>query len=148
MPHPPVPVKISLKKDGHQRRLHRFHISCPPYPAAGSATVPTLILINIDCRLVTQQHCFSIFVRPHVHRDVSFISAAHIKVDVPLESEKVYVGQSSCLHSQLKQLSWISNILVYFKWNTNQINCKKRIRELRARHTLAFIWRHKFTKFE
>ena len=35
---PPGPVKISHKKDGRQIRLHRFHVSCPPYPAAGSAT--------------------------------------------------------------------------------------------------------------
>ena len=34
---PPGPVKTSHKKDGHQRRLHRFHVSWPPpYPAAGS----------------------------------------------------------------------------------------------------------------
>ena len=35
---PPRPVKISHKKDGCQRRLHRFHVSWSPYPAAGSAT--------------------------------------------------------------------------------------------------------------
>ena len=36
---PPGPVKISHKKDGRQRRPHRFHVSWPPpYPAAGSAT--------------------------------------------------------------------------------------------------------------
>ena len=39
-PCPPGPVKISHKKDGHRRRLHRFHVSRPlPYPVAGSATV-------------------------------------------------------------------------------------------------------------
>ena len=27
---PPGPVKIGHKKDGHQRRLHRFHVSRPP----------------------------------------------------------------------------------------------------------------------
>ena len=27
---PPVPVKISHKKDGCRRWPHRFHISCPP----------------------------------------------------------------------------------------------------------------------
>ena len=36
---PPGPVKIGHKKDGRQRRPHRFHVSRPPpYPAAGSAT--------------------------------------------------------------------------------------------------------------
>ena len=36
----PGPVKIGHKKDGRQRRPHRFHVSRPPpYPAAGSATV-------------------------------------------------------------------------------------------------------------
>ena len=35
---PPGPVKISHKKDGHQRQRHRFHVSRPPYLAAGSAT--------------------------------------------------------------------------------------------------------------
>ena len=35
---PPGPVKISHKKDGRQRQLHRFHVSRPPYLAAGSAT--------------------------------------------------------------------------------------------------------------
>ena len=29
---PPGPVKISHKKDGRQRRLHRFHVSQPPLP--------------------------------------------------------------------------------------------------------------------
>ena len=38
-PLPDGPVKISHKKDGRQRRRHRFHVSCPPYPATGSATV-------------------------------------------------------------------------------------------------------------
>ena len=37
---PPGPVNIGHKKDGRQRRPHRFHVSRPPpYPAAGSATV-------------------------------------------------------------------------------------------------------------
>ena len=37
---PPGPVKIGHKKDGRQRRPHRFHVSRPPpYPAAGSATI-------------------------------------------------------------------------------------------------------------
>ena len=35
----PSPVKISHKKDGCQRQLHRFHVSRPPsYLVAGSAT--------------------------------------------------------------------------------------------------------------
>ena len=37
----PSPVKSSHKKDGHQRRLHRIHVSRPtphPHRAAGSAT--------------------------------------------------------------------------------------------------------------
>ena len=39
MPPPPRPVKISHKKDGCQRRPHRFHVSRPPpYPTIGSAT--------------------------------------------------------------------------------------------------------------
>ena len=39
-PWSPGPEKISHKKDGHQRRPHRFHVSRPPlYPAAGSASV-------------------------------------------------------------------------------------------------------------
>ena len=33
---PPSPVEISHKKDLRQRRPHRFHVSCPPYPATGS----------------------------------------------------------------------------------------------------------------
>ena len=33
---PPSPVQISHKKDGHQRWPHRFHVSSPPYLAAGS----------------------------------------------------------------------------------------------------------------
>ena len=37
---PPGPVKIGHKKDGRQRRPHRFHVSRPPspYPAAGSTS--------------------------------------------------------------------------------------------------------------
>ena len=42
---PPGPVKIGHKKDGHQRRPHRFHVSRPPpYPATGSATDTCTIL--------------------------------------------------------------------------------------------------------
>ena len=36
---PLSPVKISHKKDGRQRRLHRFHVSRPPHLATGSTTV-------------------------------------------------------------------------------------------------------------
>ena len=32
---PPGPVKISHKKDGRQRRQHRFHVSRPPPPLPG-----------------------------------------------------------------------------------------------------------------
>ena len=39
--HAPRPVKISHKKDWRQRQPHRFHVSRPPYPATGSATVCT-----------------------------------------------------------------------------------------------------------
>ena len=37
-PPPPGPVQTSHKKDGHQRRPHRFHVSCPPppHPVTGS----------------------------------------------------------------------------------------------------------------
>ena len=31
----PSPVQISHKKDGRQKRPHRFHVSWPPYPTAG-----------------------------------------------------------------------------------------------------------------
>ena len=38
------PVKISHKKDGRRRQLHRFHVSRPPpYPVAGSATGATIL---------------------------------------------------------------------------------------------------------
>ena len=40
-PWPPALVQISHKKDGHQRRPYRFHVSCPPHPAAGSDAVTT-----------------------------------------------------------------------------------------------------------
>ena len=45
-PPPPSPVKISHTKDGHQRQLRRFHVSCPsPHPTAGSAiTVENIIM--------------------------------------------------------------------------------------------------------
>ena len=33
-PWPPSPVEISHKRDGHQRRPHRFHVSCPTPPPA------------------------------------------------------------------------------------------------------------------
>ena len=32
---PPSPVETSHKKDGRQRRPHRFHVSCPPPPTPG-----------------------------------------------------------------------------------------------------------------
>ena len=53
-PPPPSPVKISHKKDGHRRQPHRFHVSHPPYPAAGSAT-------DISPRYRTQMLSVEIF---------------------------------------------------------------------------------------
>ena len=49
---PPGSVKISHKKDGHQRRPHRFHVSRrtstpPPLPAAWSATEPLTLSISM-----------------------------------------------------------------------------------------------------
>ena len=43
--HAPGHVKISHKKDGRQRP-HRFHVSHPPYPAAGSATENNAPIFN------------------------------------------------------------------------------------------------------
>ena len=47
-PPPPSPVQISHKKDGHQRRPHRFHVSCPsplpPHPAARSDAAGCIVL--------------------------------------------------------------------------------------------------------
>ena len=41
-------VKISHKKDGHQRQPYRFHVSRPrPNPAAGSATG---VSVKIKCQ--------------------------------------------------------------------------------------------------
>ena len=41
------PVKINHKKDGHQRRPHRFHVSWPPsHLTAGSATENVAILAS------------------------------------------------------------------------------------------------------
>ena len=47
MPPPPGPVKISYKKDGkngRQRWSHRFHVSWPPCPGAGSVTIITHLI--------------------------------------------------------------------------------------------------------
>ena len=43
---PPRPVKIGHKKDGDRMQPHRFHVSChpSPHPAAGSATVASLMV--------------------------------------------------------------------------------------------------------
>ena len=47
---PPGPVKIGHKKDGRQRRPHRFHVSRPPpYPAAGSATGSYIVFMSSNC---------------------------------------------------------------------------------------------------
>ena len=46
MPPPPQsPVKISYKKDGHQRRLHRFHVS-QPHPTLTRPLDPLLVFIE------------------------------------------------------------------------------------------------------
>ena len=61
MPPPSGPVKISHKKDGCQRRPHRFHVSRPlPYPAAGSATVIGKMSQNsgsITCSCIAHYVC-------------------------------------------------------------------------------------------
>ena len=47
-PCPPGPVKIGHKKDGRQRRPHRFHVSRPPpNPAAGSTTEMSENIMNL-----------------------------------------------------------------------------------------------------
>ena len=53
---PNSPVKISHKKDGCQRRTHRFHVSWPPNPAAGSdtAVIVTMTGGNFD---LFDRHC-------------------------------------------------------------------------------------------
>ena len=48
---PPGPVKIGHKKDGRQRRLHRFHVSRPPLtrpldPLLKHLFVTSLLLFN------------------------------------------------------------------------------------------------------
>ena len=49
---PPLrPVKISHKKDGSQRRPHRFHVSCHPHPAAGSDAVFDINMITIVSKI-------------------------------------------------------------------------------------------------
>ena len=50
---PPGPVKISHKKDGRRRRVHRFHVSRPPYLATGSATgwIVHILLYFLACSL-------------------------------------------------------------------------------------------------
>ena len=55
-PWPPSPVEISHKKDGRQRRSHRFHVSWPPHPAAGSDAAP---LPLVDPLLLESQSCGS-----------------------------------------------------------------------------------------
>ena len=50
---PPGPVKIGHKKDGRQRRPHRFHVSQPPpYPAAGSATEPLFHFVQVSAKIL------------------------------------------------------------------------------------------------
>ena len=54
----PGDAKINHKKDGRQRRPHRFHVSCPaPYPAAGSATL--LLLASVSFKFYNQSFYFS-----------------------------------------------------------------------------------------
>ena len=43
----PSPVQTSHKKDGRQRRPHRFHVSCPPHPTAGSDADPGIFSIGL-----------------------------------------------------------------------------------------------------
>ena len=50
-PWPPWLVKICHKKDNHQRRPHWFHVSRPPYPAAGSVPMPPLSLLPAATKL-------------------------------------------------------------------------------------------------
>ena len=54
---PPGPVKIGHKKDGRQRRPHRFHVSWPPpYPAAGSATESLYVVNKYLCQTGRRQY--------------------------------------------------------------------------------------------
>ena len=54
---PPGPVKIDHKKDGRQRRPHRFHVSRPPppYPAAGTATGTATLLCHFKDGVIVFQ---------------------------------------------------------------------------------------------
>ena len=60
----PGPVKIGHKKDDCPRRSHRFHVSRPPYPAAGSATDLVLYLVdkaNSRCSIVNLLLAISLY---------------------------------------------------------------------------------------
>ena len=47
-PCPPSPVQTSHKKDGRQRRPHRFHVSWPPpQPVARSDADPGIFSIGL-----------------------------------------------------------------------------------------------------
>ena len=73
---PPGPVKKGHKKDGRQRRPHRFHVSRPPpYPVAGSATVLTLPSYTI---LMTACSVFSLRFWCHWP-----IRASNFKIKLP-----------------------------------------------------------------
>ena len=54
-PPPPGPVKMSHKKDGCRRRLHRFHVSCP-HP-------PTQLLDQLLATVHVQSGGFFFFLR-------------------------------------------------------------------------------------
>ena len=63
---PPSPVKTSHKKDGRQRRPHRFQVSWPPpYPAAGSSTA---VVYNETCTKDSPSYTTDINVLPFLHQ--------------------------------------------------------------------------------
>ena len=53
---PPSPVKISHKKDGHRRRLLRFHVSRPPLPDHWIRYCPSPLLLVLQPHLYIENH--------------------------------------------------------------------------------------------
>ena len=78
---PPGPVKISHKKMAVQKRPHRFHVSRPPYPPAGSATAG-VTNISQHVRLLIQAHIY--LANPY-----------HVQSYLVLTSQRVYEAKAT-----------------------------------------------------
>ena len=71
---PPSPVEISHKKDGRQRRPHRFHVSCP----LPTQPLDPMLIVYRSKQPLTRNLSFSKMLGLSVHKESNGIEKIQV----------------------------------------------------------------------